>query len=187
MHEVSLNQVITDYITGKEIEMTTYEDLRQAIARLLVEEKGYPARSIIPKYPLELDLGDKKYSISIDFVIFKDRLPVLITAFCPGAVSTYITQYIALARLFPETSVPYVVVTDSKDAVLMETATRKEICRGYHCIPDWEELSRLAAQAPAPVLSRTRLEKEKRIAYAMFALSDGCCTSDCSIRKVVPE
>ena len=34
MHEVSLNQLITDYVSGREIMDTTYEDLRQALARM---------------------------------------------------------------------------------------------------------------------------------------------------------
>ena len=40
MHEVSLGQSIQDYLTGENLDMTTYEDLRQGLARLLVEEKG---------------------------------------------------------------------------------------------------------------------------------------------------
>ena len=46
MHEVSLNRVITDYISGQEIMDTTYEDLRQALARMWNQRyPGIPARA----------------------------------------------------------------------------------------------------------------------------------------------
>ena len=41
MHEVSLGGVIADYLTGEQLERTTYEDLRQALAKFLVEERGF--------------------------------------------------------------------------------------------------------------------------------------------------
>ena len=53
MHEVSLNRLITDYISGREIMDTTYEDLRQALARMLVEDKFYPRSSVRPKYLID--------------------------------------------------------------------------------------------------------------------------------------
>ncbi|MFP4083479.1 MAG: type I restriction enzyme HsdR N-terminal domain-containing protein [Desulfonatronovibrio sp.] len=179
MHEVSLNQTIIDYLSGDEIESTTYEDLRQSLARILVEEKNYPPENIKPRFTIDITLDDKKYSIVIDFVIYNEDKPVLILGFCPGAVSTYITQYLCLARIFPDSPVPYLIVTDTNDASLMDVARKKEICRGFHCIPAWEELLELASEAEPPVISPERLEKEKRIAYAMFALSDTCCTAAC--------
>ncbi len=179
MHEVSLNQVITDYLTGDSIELTTYEDIRQSLARFLVEEKKYPLENIRSKYPLELDLGKERYIIHVDFVIYHQEKPVLILAFCPGAVSTFITQYLCLARIFPGSPVPYVIVTDSKDASLMKVRTKKEICRGYNCFPMWDELVKMAEEAGSFTITGERLEKDKRVAYAMFALSDACCSSDC--------
>lgn len=179
MHEVSLNQVITDYLTGKEIELTTYEDLRQALAKLMVEEKGYPIEAIVSKYRLDLDVGGKKYFIIVDFLVYYNGQPVMVLGFCPGAVSTFITQYVSLGRILPEGPAPYVVVTDSKDAALVRTMDKKELCRGYHCIPTWEKLIELSKQAPDTSFSTDRIKKEQRVAYAMFALSDSCCASQC--------
>lgn len=179
MHEVSLNQTIIDYLSGEEIEFTTYEDLRQSLARILVEEKNYPSENIKSRFKYEVTIKDKNYTFVIDFVIYHESKPVLILAFCPGAVSTYITQYLCLARIFPESPVPYVIVTDTNEASLMDVARKKEICRGFHCIPVWDELLKMAAESKPFVISRERLEKEKRIAYAMFALSDTCCASSC--------
>lgn len=181
MHEVSLNQVITDYLSGESIELTTYEDIRQSLARFLVEEKKYPRENIISKYPLKIDLGDDSYVIQVDFVIMYQDKPVMILAFCPGAVSTFITQYLCLARIFSGSPVPYVIVTDSMDASLMDVKTKKEICRGYHCFPGWEELVKMAENAGSFTIPPERKEKDKRVAYAMFALSDSCGSGECQV------
>lgn len=180
MHEVSLNQVITDYLSGDKIDLTTYEDIRQSIARLLVEEKKYPLENIRSKYDLDLDLEGMKYTITIDFVVYHQERAILILSFCPGAVSTFITQNICLARIFPDYPVPFVIVTDSKDAALIDVKSKKEICRGYTCIPSWDVLLEMVGNAEPFSIPSQRKEKDKRVAYAMFALSDGCCSSQCS-------
>ena len=100
MHEVSLQQTINDYITSEEIELSTYEDIRQALARILVEEKGYPKENIFPKVELDLDINQKPFTVSLDFIIKDQGKPVLLLAFCAGEVSSYVRQYIAAARLF---------------------------------------------------------------------------------------
>lgn len=58
MHETSLGSVLRDYLTGESIDETTYEEFRQALARLLVEEKGYPRERLRPKVPL--NYADRK-------------------------------------------------------------------------------------------------------------------------------
>lgn len=179
MHEVSLNQTIIDYLSGQKIESTTYEDLRQSLARILVEEKNYPPENIKSRFQFDISLNDKNYAIVIDFVIYYKNKPVLILGFCPGAVSTYITQYLCLARIFPDSPVPYVIVTDTNDAALVNVGLKKEICRGFACIPVWDEMLKMVEETDPVIVSRERIEKDKRIAYAMFALSDTCCTSTC--------
>ncbi|WP_291323731.1 type I restriction enzyme HsdR N-terminal domain-containing protein [Desulfonatronospira sp.] len=180
MHEVSFDQIIKDYLTGEDLQMTTYEDIRQSLARILVEEKGYPHDNIIPRYELELDLTDRKYTIKIDFVVIFDNRPVLILGFCPGAVSTFITQYVSAGRLIPEGPASFAVITDSKDASLVRISDKKELCRGFHCIPTWDYLQTLYHECEHAIFSPERLEKEKRVAHAMFALSDGYCSDKCT-------
>ena len=52
MHEVSLGGMLTDYLSGERIEETTYEEFRQALAKFLVEDKGFPKASLKAKVPL---------------------------------------------------------------------------------------------------------------------------------------
>ncbi len=180
MHEVSLNRFITDYVSGKSITLTTYEDLRQYLGRLLVEEKGFPIQNISSKYLLSLDLGDVDYDIIVDYVVYLQDKPALLLGFCPGAVSTYVTQFVSLARIFPRGPVPFAVVTDTMDASLIRVQDKKELCRGINCIPTWNQLQSMYASCSDFNFSYKRLNMEKRIAYAMFALSGGCCSQECT-------
>jgi hypothetical protein len=176
MHEVSLQQTINDYITGEEIELSTYEDIRQALAKILVEEKGYPKENIFPKVELNLDINQKPFTVSLDFIIKDQGKPVLLLAFCAGEVSSYVRQYISAARLF-DPPIPLVVVTDSKDARLVRTSDKKIVAQGFNSIPRWNELRQLLSEIPEPTLTPEKKQKEARLAYAFFSLTDGCCTS----------
>lgn len=55
MHEVSLGATLRDYLTGQDVDHTTYEDLRQALARLLVEELGHPRGLVEPRVRVRFD------------------------------------------------------------------------------------------------------------------------------------
>lgn len=55
MHEVSLGATLRDYLTGQDVDHTTYEDLRQALARLLVEELGHPRALVEPRVRVWFD------------------------------------------------------------------------------------------------------------------------------------
>lgn len=182
MHEISLNQVIKDYLTGKEIELTTYEDLRQSLAKILVEEKGYPKERISPKVKLSLTLPDCTYEVVLDFVVFDAaEKPLLLLAFCAGEVASFIRQYVAVARLFSP-SIPLVLVTDTKEAYLVQSSDKKVLSKGYFALPTYTELEKLAKEAPRPNLTDKQRQKEACIAHAYFALSDSCCSQACNLK-----
>jgi hypothetical protein len=179
MHEVSLQQTINDYLTGEEIELTTYEDIRQALAKILVQEKGYPRENIFPKVELKLDIaepGKKTFTITLDFIVKDQEKPVMLLAFCAGEVSSYVRQYISVARLF-EPPIPLVLVTDTNDARLVRTSDKKVLAQGFHSIPTWSELRKLCSNLPEiPPLAQEKKQKETRLAYAFFSLTEGNCS-----------
>lgn len=182
MHEVSLNQVIKDYLTGKDIELTTYEDLRQSLAKMLVEEKGYPKERIFPKVKLSLALPDCAYDVVLDFVVFDAaKKPLLLLAFCAGEVASFIRQYVAAARLFTP-PIPLILVTDTKEAYLVQSSDKKVLSKGYFALPTYTELEKLAREAPLPKLTDKQKQKETCIAHAYFALSDSCCSKVCNLK-----
>ena len=70
------------------------------------------------------------------------------------------------------------VLTDTRDAILLDVATGREIGRGLRAIPRYAELAALAA--PMAPLPDDVLARERRIlfAYSEF-LSGGCCQGAC--------
>jgi hypothetical protein len=188
MHEVSLGQTIHDYLTGKNVEVTTYEDLRQGLARMLVEEKGYPKDKLKPKVPITFTIDGKPFERRIDLVAYagsdpanKMLTPLMALVFCSGTPETYTREAVYAGRLLPDGPAPLVVVTDTKDARLLRTADGKELACGFQGIPEWEELLVLAAEHPAPVLDPERILKEQRIFYMYSGFLEACCAKTCLV------
>jgi hypothetical protein len=179
MHEESLGNVIRDYLTGEALAETSYEEFRQALARLLVEEKGYPRERLTPKVGVCFPVDGKDYTRMVDLLATDEAgRPLLFVIFCSGEPGTYVRESLAAARIYPGGAVPLVLVTDTRDAVLLEAATGRELGRGLRAIPDWAAL--LASDAPRPEPSAEALERERRILYAYSEfLENGCCQGAC--------
>jgi len=177
VHEISLGQTITDYLTGQEIENTTFEDIRQALAKMMVEEKHYPRDKIKAKKILTIPTPEGSLSISLDFVIFDEQdNPLLLLAFVPGEVISFVRQYIAAARLH-QPVIPLVVVTDTQNACLVQTGDKKILERGYFALPGYETLKKLAQKAPLFKLNPKNQKAETCIANAYFSLNGPCTQS----------
>jgi len=75
--------------------------------------------------------------------------------------------------------VPLAVVTNGRDAEILETRTGRVIGRGLEAIPSRDELDRrLASAACGPVSERQR-DAEKRILIAFDGIEHSCaCTED---------
>lgn len=182
MHEVSLGQTIQDYLTGETLEMTTYEDLRQGLARLLVEGKGYPKANLSPKVAISFDVDGKPFTRNVDLLIHDDgSRPVMVLLFCSGTPETYTREAVYAGRLIPGGPVPLVVVTDSKDARLLRTKDGKVLASGFASIPTWEALQILLAETPPPVLDPERIEREQRVFYMYSGFLEGCCGKECPV------
>lgn len=179
MHEESLGNVIRDFLTGEELPETSYEEFRQALARLLVEEKGYPKERLSPKIGVCFPVDGQEFTRMVDLLASDDAgRPLLFVIFCSGEPGSYLREALAAARVYAGGGVPWVLVTDTHDAVLLEAATGKERGRGMRAIPDWATL--VASDAPRPELSSEALERERRILYAYSEfLENGCCQGFC--------
>lgn len=179
MHEESLGNVIRDYITGEEIAETSYEEFRQALARLLVEEKGYPKDRLHPKVGVCFPADGAEYTRMVDLLaVDTEGNPLLFIIFCSGEPGSYIREALAAARIYQGGGVPLVAVTDTREAVLLEAATGRELGQGMRALPSWSEA--MALNAPVPRLPEDALVRERRIlfAYSEF-LSGGCCQAAC--------
>jgi len=185
MHDISLGQSIRDYLTGEEVELTTYEDLRQGLARLLVEEKGYPRERLKPRCAVSLPIEGREYVRIVDLAAFDETgKPLLLVLFCSGDPSTYQRECLAAARLFPEGPAALSIVTDTHEAVLLESARGTQLGAGMGAVPDWERLKDLAARHPAAALDAEHRDKEQRILYAYSESLYTCCShATCAVES----
>lgn len=182
MHEVSLNRVITDYISGEEIMDTTYEDLRQALARMLVEDKKYPRSCVRPKYAIRYEIDGQQQEAVIDIAVFsEDGVPLLALFFCPGEIGTFIRESLAAARVHIPAPFPLVAVTDSMDLVLVTAGGGQELGQGFYALPLWSALESTAMDHVLAPLPLQRLEGERRILFAYGGLGGPCCGGECSL------
>jgi hypothetical protein len=180
MHEVSLGQSIQDYISGQEIESTTYEDLRQAIARLLVEEKGYPKEQLRSKQVIAYEIDAKDFRRAVDIVAYdQDGHPLLVAMFCSGDVSTYVREAVCAGRLVPGGPAKLALVTDTKKAKLIRVDDAQILEEGgYHQLPSWDRLKAMAEESAIYNLSEENKAKMQRLFYTFSELS-ACCGDSC--------
>jgi len=182
MHEVSLNRVIVDYLSGQEIMDTTYEDLRQALARMLVEDRKYPRGCLRSKYVLDFEINGQSQSSVIDLAVFTpEGEPLLALFFCPGEVGTFVRESVAAARIHQPSPFPLVAVTDSMDLQLVQARTGEVLAQGFLAVPLWAALPDLARAHPCPPLNAQRLAGERRILLAYNELGGPCCGGECSL------
>ncbi|OIQ51891.1 hypothetical protein BerOc1_00355 [Pseudodesulfovibrio hydrargyri] len=181
MHETSLGGTLRDYLSGEEIDETTFEEFRQLLARLLVEEKGYPKNLLKAKVPLQYCVEDKEFERVIDFVLYdKQNRPVFLVMFCAGDVATFERETVCAARLIDGGPVPYALVTDTMDATLLDVRTGDEVARGMNAVPDYARLMKMVEAAEIKPLTEEQREKQTRVfhTYCGFVCGDHC---ECSL------
>lgn len=181
MHEVSLGNTLRDYLTGEEIEETTYEEFRQALARLLVEERGYPRERLRSKVPFAYRVDGESFSRNLDLVAYDDAdRPLLVVVFCSGSVGSFERETAVAARLIENGPAILALATDSREASLLDPSTGEVLAEGMRAIPYWDDLLDRAARTPRTPLTPEQRAKLERIfhAYNGFLL-DSCCSSEC--------
>jgi len=184
MHEISLGGCISDYLTGEDVPRTTYEEVRQALARMLAEELGYPRERLRSKvgvrFTLDGDLAGQEYCRVVDLAACDETgAPLLAVIFCSGMPGTYDRETVAAARLMPGGPAPLAVATDTKDAVLLSVADGEVLRRGMRALPRWEEVPGLAEGRRMAPLTGERLARERRILYAYSEFLTSCCEGTC--------
>jgi len=177
MHETSLGGTLRDYLSGEEIDETTFEEFRQLLARLLVEEKGYPKDRLVAKVPLTYCVEGEEFERVIDLVLNDEHgKPVFLVMFCAGEVATFERETVCAARLIDGGPVPYALVTDTMDATLLDVRTGEELARGMSAVPEYERLMQMVAEAEVKPLTEDQREKQTRVfhTYCGFVCGDHC-------------
>ncbi|MBW2011420.1 MAG: type I restriction enzyme HsdR N-terminal domain-containing protein [Deltaproteobacteria bacterium] len=174
-HHLILGSLV-DFITGETIEDTHDERYRQKLAHLLVETKGFFKEEIKLRHDFMVKAGNKTAVVKVDFLVSLSGKVCMIIKYGPGSLVTRHRLSIAVSRLVAPYQVPVVVVTNGKDAEIIDGFTGKVTGSGFDAIPSRQELTKQAADHLFETISLKRTEKESRILYAFEV--DGSCFCD---------
>ncbi|MEW5724614.1 MAG: type I restriction enzyme HsdR N-terminal domain-containing protein [Thermodesulfobacteriota bacterium] len=166
-------EYLRDYLTGRRLPETDDEQIRQKIERLLVEEKGWD--------PLDLEV-DHRFQVSADgrteagraeLVAFVGGRPFMTIRNSRGSIGSRETEAVAASRLAFDEQVPLTVVTNGREAELIDTLTGKVLAEGLEAIPAKE-----TALAMAPGLKYEPCSEKRRLMASRIYLA--YATIDCA-------
>lgn len=166
---------LVDYLTGEELTDTDDERIRQRLARMMVEDKNYPRKTLTPRLRIET-LFSRCFVVStIELTVFLDAGPFMIIRYGPGSLVSRERAAVAAARvLFPAHCIPLAVVTNGIDAELLDTVTGKVLDCGLSSIPDYAAARGMMAGLDfRPPPAGLKRERELRILNAFDV--ERCC------------
>ena len=175
-HHLILGE-LTDFITGETIKDTHDERDRQKIARLLIRRLGYLKADIEPRRALVVAADDKKAVLKIDFTITLAGRTCMVLKYGPGSLVTRRRAVLAVSRLIAPYQVPVAVITNGRDAEIIDGASGKVAASGLDSIPSKADLIKMAAGDAFPPISNQQAEMESRILYC-YEVDDSCACDD---------
>jgi hypothetical protein len=172
----------TDYITGETIVDTDDERCRQELARLLVEEKGYAKSELEPRLCIETLYNKQFVSSTIDITVRVAGKRFMILRFAPGSIVTRERSAIAAARVLePAYQIPLAVVTNCRDAEVIDTYTGEVLRQGLAGIPGKKEAEDLVKSLRFdPFIDEIRKDRERRILNA-YDVEVCCAGGPCAL------
>lgn len=170
---------LRDYITGEELTDTDDERLRQGLARLMVEERGYTRDELVARCAIETLFSSQfvRSVIELAVSIKESGRTFLIIRYGPGSLVSRERSAIAAARVLNrDYQIPYAVVTNGRDAELLDTGSRAVLATGMEAIPKRSRALELLAECEfrTPAEGKRR-EAELRILNAFDV--EVCCRS----------
>lgn len=137
---------LKDFLTGEILPDTDDERVRQSLARRLVEQLGYAKEELEPRLSIVSEYANRVVTtIELTVSIAGKRLFIL--RYGPGSLVTREKAAIAAARLLdPAYRIPLAIVTNGRDAELLETGQGKVLATGMDCIPTRQQAEEYGRQ-----------------------------------------
>lgn len=143
-------EMITDFITGKEIPDTGAEGNRQAVERYLVEEKGYTPDEIEVDVPIEIGVAGEAYRSVVDLIVTVEGRRFIGIKCAAASLGSWEREIVAACRLLEEPIIPFAMVSDGETARLIDAVDGHRVAEGLDAIPSRAEAAeQLRGIAPA--------------------------------------
>ncbi|PHR29943.1 MAG: hypothetical protein COA36_03595 [Desulfotalea sp.] len=135
---------LRDFLTGEELTDTDDERIRQELYRVMVEEKKFEPDQLEQRLTIETLFSKSFVTSTIELTISYNGRRSMILRYGPGSLVSRERSAIAAARvLTPEHQIPLAIVTNGRDAELLDTRTGKITGYGLNSIPDRETLGNI--------------------------------------------
>ncbi|MEW6161828.1 MAG: type I restriction enzyme HsdR N-terminal domain-containing protein [Nitrospirota bacterium] len=161
---------LIDFITGQTFIDTDDERIRQKIERFLVEEKGYSKNGIEVEREFEIILGDEINRSKVDLVVSVEEKIFMIIKCARGSLVSREREVLSCARILDVYQIPFAVITNGKDAEVLDTLSGEVIGCGLEAIPSRPQALEATKQIEFKKLPEEKKEKEKRIFLAFDAI-----------------
>ncbi|MDX9835246.1 MAG: type I restriction enzyme HsdR N-terminal domain-containing protein [Desulfobulbus sp.] len=136
--------VLLDCLTGETLPDTDDERVRQGLARLLTDQLGYAHTELEPRLTIDTCYNGICVQTRIELAVRVGDRRLFIVRYGPGSLVTRETPAVAAARVLdPDYRIPLAVVTNGRDAELLETARGRVLATGMECIPHRERAEAL--------------------------------------------
>ncbi len=132
-------EMIVDYISGRQIPNAGAEANRQAVERLLVETKNYAREEIEVDAPITLDMGQEHYRSCVDLVVKVKGHSYMAVKCAPGSLASREREIIAAARLLKAYQIPLAVASDGRTAIVWDVVSGDKMGDGLEAIPSRQE------------------------------------------------
>jgi hypothetical protein len=156
--------MITDFVTGRKVPNIGAEENRQAVAKFLVNEKGYSKVDIELDVNIEMRIDGEPYRSQIDLVIMLNgELRIMAIKCAAGSIGSREREILAAARLLEDYQIPFAVVSDGRNAIVLDTVSGKKKGEGMDAIPPKDSVIGMLKSYEKVGLPAERLKREKLI------------------------
>jgi len=126
--------MLTDFVTGKQVPNIGAEENRQQVEHFLVETKGYSKDDIEVDADLVFTIEEEEIRSNVDLVVRVQGKRFMVLRCVPGSLGSRQRETLAAARLLDAYQIPFSVVTDGRNAELLNTVTGEAIDQGMGAI-----------------------------------------------------
>jgi hypothetical protein len=174
----------TDYITGETLVDTDDERYRQELARAMVEEKGWAKEDVEMRLNIDTLFNKQFVASKITLTLSLNGKRCLVIRYAPGSLVTRERSAVAAARVLDATcQIPLAVVTNGRDAELLDTYSGAVLGKGLDAIPTKEEVRQMVAGLCFAPYDEAKRERELRVLNA-FDVEICCAGAPCALPNV---
>jgi hypothetical protein len=127
-------KMITDFVTGKQVPNVGAEGNRQAVERFLVKEKGFHQEDIEVDADIEISIDGESYRSQIDLIVSVEAKRFMAIKCAAGSLGSREREILSAARILDPHPLPRAVVSDGKNAIVMDVLSGKKIGEGMEAI-----------------------------------------------------